>query len=65
MRYDGDMEQAPPQTRQVVKAFLANKAFAFVSLKQAVPCSRKSRRKAAREIAKRYLKKVRSGEEAI
>lgn len=65
MRYDEDMEQTPMQSRQLVKAFLADKAFTFVTLRQAVPCSRKSRRKAAREIAKRYLKKVRSGEETI
>ena len=65
MRYDVDMEQVQPQTRQAVKAFLADKAFDFVTAKQAVPCSRKSRRKAAREIAKRYLKLVRAGEETI
>ena len=63
------MEQStatvPPQTRQVVKAFLQDRAFAFVTLKQAVPCSRKSRRKAARDIAKRYLKRIRQEGETI
>ena len=53
------------QTRQQVKAFLADKAFTFVSLRQVVPCSRKSRRKAAREIAKRYLKKIRQEGETV
>lgn len=53
------------QSRQVTKAFLRLKAFAFINQQQAVPCSRASRRKAAREIAKRYLKKVRSGEEIV
>ena len=53
------------QSRQVVKKFLQEKALAFINKHQAVPCSRKSRRQAARDIAKRYLKKVRSGEETI
>jgi len=53
------------QSRPVIKAFLNMKAMEFIVKSQVTPCSRKSRRKAAREIAKRYLKKVRSGEETI
>lgn len=46
------------QSRQMTKAFLTAKAFEFINLKQAVPCTRKSRRAAARELAKRFLKKI-------
>ena len=53
------------QSRQAVKSFLNMKAMEFINKSQAVPCTRKSRRKAAREIAKRYLKRVRAGEETI
>ena len=50
------------QSRQLTKAFLTMKAMEFITQKQAVPCDRKSRRKAAREIAKRYLKRMRGGD---
>lgn len=49
-------------TRQEVKQFLRAKAFEFVTKSQAAPCTRKSRRQAARDIAKRYLKQIRSEE---
>lgn len=55
-------EQIQVQSRQQVKHFLQLKALDFINQHQAVPCSRASRRKAARDIAKRYLKKVLSEE---
>jgi hypothetical protein len=43
-------------SRQVTRAFLRMKAKEFIDKSQKVPCSRKSRRKAAREIAARFMK---------
>jgi precorrin-2 methylase len=49
-------------TKQEVKRFLTEKAMEFIKKSQVVPCSRKSRRQAARDIAKRYLKTIRAEE---
>jgi hypothetical protein len=49
-------------TRQEVKRFLFEKAQEFIKKSQAVPCTRASRRKAAREIAKRYMQNIRAEE---
>lgn len=49
-------------TRQAVKQFLFEKAQEFIKKSQAVPCTRASRRKAARQIANRHLKAIRAEE---
>lgn len=56
------LNQFSADQRQAVKQFLFEKAGEFIKKSQAVPCTRKSRRQAAREIAKRYFQQIRSEE---
>lgn len=59
------LNQFSASQKQEVKRFLVEKANEFISKSQAVPCTRKSRRQAAREIAKRYYQQIRSEETQV
>ncbi len=61
---DGIMRRISPPpalpSKQVTKAFLTDKAMEFILKSQKIPCTRTSRRKAARELAKRFIKNMRA-----
>lgn len=45
----------PLPSRQATKRFLTGRAMDFILQSQQVPCTRASRRAAARELAKRFI----------
>lgn len=55
-------EHEAERSRQMTKAFLTMKAQEFIVKSSTVPYSRKSRRQAARDIAKRFLTRMKNGD---